>query len=517
MSIRTVLSFCIIFLLFTNCGSDDEQSPDNENSEILQILSFTFLAKDNDNLTIDVSGTIDHVKKEITVLLPANTSVERLKPIITVSEGMELFPRAETPRDFTSPFEYSVLGENSVNVVDYTVIVSVTNSDESNISEFRFLTSDNPSANLITDIAGTIEGNTIKVEFASATDISSLTPVITVSNGATIVPNDDVAQDFTKNIEYIVTAQDGVSKTVYTVQATKLKSDDDRISGFTFSNIGGNSYSATIEEDKISLILPVGTAINNLTPTITIGNGASVVPENGEAQNFNTILSYEVTAENGDKRTYMVNIYTENSLRSDRAVLENLYKTNLKLANLSRRYLNWDLQEPDMSKWEGVTIKDDRVTALDFPAGRFTIYDLTSDIGKLSELEHLFLTSINLTEIPKEIGALKKLEYLNLAYNQIRVLPIEIGDLEVLESLYVFNNELSTLPIEIRELSNLNALGVNNNNITQIPVSLSETPELLSFNLIGNPISIIPKEICDMKTQSGFPTQVLLDADDTCE
>ncbi|MDA0194320.1 MAG: hypothetical protein O2887_04530 [Bacteroidetes bacterium] len=55
----------------------------------------------------------------------------------------------------------------------------------------------------------TIGTGTVDLEVAYGTDLTSLSPSITASPGATIVSESGVIQDFTSPVEYTVTAEDG--------------------------------------------------------------------------------------------------------------------------------------------------------------------------------------------------------------------------------------------------------------------------------------------------------------------
>lgn len=57
------------------------------------------------------------------------------------------------------------------------------------------------------------ENNTVEIEVATGTNLSGLTPTITISEGATIVPESGTAQNFSNPFNYIVTAEDGTPKT----------------------------------------------------------------------------------------------------------------------------------------------------------------------------------------------------------------------------------------------------------------------------------------------------------------
>jgi hypothetical protein len=393
MNHKIVLTFSIFFLLFISCSGDDDKPPID--SKILQILSFEFLAKDNDALTEDIAGIIDHDKKEITILLPADTSVKSLISSVTISEGATISPDPVTPTDFTN------------------------------------------------------------------------------------------------NVEYIVTGKDGVTKTTYTVISGQSESDNNRIESFVVT-IDDEEYPATIEDEKITLIVPEGTAINNLRPTVGIEKRAQVSPESGAAVDFTTTVNYVVTAQNGNERIYTVDITVDNPLNRDRDVLTEFYNENLKLDNSSGIYLGWDLYAPTMNDWKGVEITEGRVTSLEIVL-TVTVYDFAI-LGKLSELKKLMLSATRITEIPKEIGALKKLEVLNLGTNNIKTLPQEISDLVSLKELWVYGNAITEISEEIGKLSNLEV-----------------------FDLSTNPITVIPKEICEMQRADGGPFLLVKDDDDTCE
>lgn len=75
----------------------------------------------------------------------------------------------------------------------------------------------------ISDINGIIDQdlNTINFEFTYGTDVTALTPTITISESATINPASGVSQNFTNPLEYTVTAENESTKT-YTVIITVL-------------------------------------------------------------------------------------------------------------------------------------------------------------------------------------------------------------------------------------------------------------------------------------------------------
>ncbi len=70
-------------------------------------------------------------------------------------------------------------------------------------------------------IMGEITGNSIVLTLPAGSSVTSLLPIISVSNGATISPASGVVKDFTDSVTYTVTSYEGEKK-VYTVTAFVL-------------------------------------------------------------------------------------------------------------------------------------------------------------------------------------------------------------------------------------------------------------------------------------------------------
>ncbi|KAK7552549.1 hypothetical protein BKA81DRAFT_378120 [Phyllosticta paracitricarpa] len=71
---------------------------------------------------------------------------------------------------------------------------------------------------------------------------------------------------------------------------------------------------------------------------------------------------------------------------------------------------------------------------------------LSSQIGKLSKLEHLSLARNNIDRLPAEVGRLCELRYLDVRENNLNALPQEIWYARRLETLNVSSNVLDTFP-----------------------------------------------------------------------
>ena len=81
----------------------------------------------------------------------------------------------------------------------FTVTEATTQSSENDILTFELAEQTG---------AATIGAGTVDIEVGWQTNLSSLTPTITISTLASISPESGVAQDFTTPVTYTVTAED---------------------------------------------------------------------------------------------------------------------------------------------------------------------------------------------------------------------------------------------------------------------------------------------------------------------
>ena len=88
-------------------------------------------------------------------------------------------------------------------------------SSEKNILSFTFIVEG-------TTYTSTISNTAITAQLPEDTNLTTLTPTITFSKGATVTPNSGVAQDFSKEVSYTVTAEDKSTK-IYKVLITTEK------------------------------------------------------------------------------------------------------------------------------------------------------------------------------------------------------------------------------------------------------------------------------------------------------
>lgn len=174
-------------------------------------------------------------------------------------------------------------------------------SSEKEILSFRFT---NP------DVAADIRSDgRIEAEMPYGTDLTNLTPIITISDKATISPISGEPVDFTNPVTYTVTAEDG-SQAVYLAVVTKEKNSEKRILAFRFASL---NIDAVINEDtkEIEATLPYGTDVTTLVPTILISDDARVVPSSDYVTDFSQPVTYTVFAEDGSQVEYVVTVIVE--------------------------------------------------------------------------------------------------------------------------------------------------------------------------------------------------------------
>lgn len=106
------------------------------------------------------------------------------------------------------------------------------------------------------------------------------------------------------------------------------RSNDKEILSFHVYN-----YNAVIDQDQkcINLLLPSGTSLNEIEPTIIISDKSTIYPTSGVKQDFSNPVIYTVQAEDGSKQQYTVNLtLTKSSLARMQSFTINGVKGSIK-------------------------------------------------------------------------------------------------------------------------------------------------------------------------------------------
>ena len=175
-------------------------------------------------------------------------------------------------------------------------------------TEAEILTYTLPSQ--LSDATINSEAALINITVAYGTDMSTLNPTITVSDGATYeAANPVVGDPFTTTIDYDVTAEDGLTVKQWTaiVHRSTIAHTEKDILSFSFDGQLGESV-IDVDAHTVSATASWNVNLSAIAPTITISPWATISPATGVAQNFSNPFVYTVTAEDGTAQEWTVTI-----------------------------------------------------------------------------------------------------------------------------------------------------------------------------------------------------------------
>lgn len=150
---------------------------------------------------------------------------------------------------------------------------------------------------------GANETGTITAELPAGTDLTALSPVITVSEGASVSPESGTPQDFTDPVAYTVTAEDGATQKSYLVTLSLAPVKEGPIKSFS---IGDNTGTIDDESRTIAISVPRGTDISN--PDISLKEGADCSLKSSNEGELASTLIYEVTEAGNNPVLYTVTV-----------------------------------------------------------------------------------------------------------------------------------------------------------------------------------------------------------------
>ena len=114
---------------------------------------------------------------------------------------------------------------------------------------------------------------------------------------------------------------------------------------------------------------------------------------------------------------------------------------------------------------------------------------------KGNEIERLYLSNKNLTQIPKEIGYLYNLRILKMDNNELTEVPRELKNLISLKELDLSSNKLTEVPRELGNIPHLEVLKLDDNKLVELPKELGNLYNLKILDLRYNNLKEIPKTI----------------------
>ncbi len=138
------------------------------------------------------------------------------------------------------------------------------------------------------------------------------------------------------------------------------ESNEKQITGFAFNTSNNSELDTNVigtinqDERSISVIVPYGTEITSLIPTIQVSNGASYSPTG--AQNFINSVNYTITAENSTTAVYSVSVDIAPSTEATISSFSFLAENNDALSNDVEATINQGTQQITAIFPEGTVI-----------------------------------------------------------------------------------------------------------------------------------------------------------------
>lgn len=176
---RKYILMCLIVLGIIACDDDEKDTPAYK--DFLNINSFV----------IDgIEGEINHEEAVITLVMPMGTELTNLTPDISLQQGATVTPLSGEAQNFLTEKKYTVINQGMYRV--YKV----------NVNELRL----GITSFMIGNHKGIIDdySKTIKVYMPLGSNVTSLSPTIQYTEGATISPENSSVIDFTNPVNYTV-------------------------------------------------------------------------------------------------------------------------------------------------------------------------------------------------------------------------------------------------------------------------------------------------------------------------
>jgi hypothetical protein len=144
---------------------------------------------------------------------------------------------------------------------------------------------------------------TIRLMMPPGTDLTQLSPVVEVSEGASVSPHSGTVIDFSASaispIEYKV-----FNKNLYNLYKVKIEEIKAKITLFKIGNVVGDINEA---DRTITLFMTAGADVSNVIPTIAYTEGATISPAVGSAIDLTNPVEYTLTYA-GEEFKYTVSV-----------------------------------------------------------------------------------------------------------------------------------------------------------------------------------------------------------------
>jgi len=200
--------------------------------------------------------------------------------------------------------------DNTLGLVNYLPIYQISN--ENQMLSFE-LTDGSVSA------TGSIEEQTITVQFNTIVDIENLTAIFTVSEGATVFVNNEQqisgvsTQNFSDTVFYTVVAENLETRDYAVIVTAYEPSNENQLLTFSLTD-GTQTAEGEITGNVVEVKFYPEIDLSQLTATFTLSDKATawvngVEQVSGETvNNFENWVTYVIRAENGETNEYTVKV-----------------------------------------------------------------------------------------------------------------------------------------------------------------------------------------------------------------
>ena len=248
-------------------------------------------------------NTADHT---IVFHMPYGTDVTNLQPQWTLSANAAVSLGASI-RDYSQPVTMTTRSESGAEQVwQITCVVDPNRAND--ITQFVV-------ANQVGSSQIDAANHTIVFHMLYNTDVSVLTPQVLISEKATLSPVSGLVRDFRLPQTYEVTSQ-SLEVQNWTVTCVVDPNRENKIVSLT---VPGQIGQTTWDESKQAWVfhVPYGTNIQQLTPSLTLSEEASVNPASGTTLDFSQEQIYTVIAQGGEIQTWAVQCMVEPNQAND--------------------------------------------------------------------------------------------------------------------------------------------------------------------------------------------------------
>jgi len=262
------------------------------------ITSFYF-ASTTPAATSTITGTA------IAVGVPYGTDVTALVPTIAMT-GASVSPASGVAQNFTNPISYIVTAADGTTQTYVATVTVLPLSDAGSVALDKATLASSTFKGANADLSHIISAlAALPISGAHGTTISWSSDSSTVSgDGQTVLRPIYGAPNATVHLTATITKGSATDTLVWVLTVLAALNPAKEISNFTFTS---PAAAGIISGTNIAVMVPYGTAITALAPTIAI-TGATVSPASGSAQNFTSPVQYTVTAADGTTQSYTVTV-----------------------------------------------------------------------------------------------------------------------------------------------------------------------------------------------------------------